>query len=189
MASKKAPPTPTPVDIATLHDAHPRISAQDWRSPLVRRLSGKDKYADGSSTISESFRDQALQKVDGLLSLRWKGLQKDFEQRIKTYQDPVITEHAALALACVLLTRHTSLRIYEVCRRGEAVDYWIGDVAKGKRFVLEVGGQQGGSLEALSTEKTQQLTRNPWGRAGFICVAVFDDASARLWFCTHEITS
>lgn len=189
MASKKAAPPPPQIDVGMLHLPHPRISAADWRSPLVRRLLGKPKYADGSSTLASSYRDEKLKTLDAPLTLHWNGLKEDFAQRVNTYQEPVITEHATLGLACLLLTEHAKLSITEVCRRGEVVDYWIGDKAKRKRFVLEVGGEQEGSLEGLSTEKAKQLSRNPWGRAGFICVAVFSEASARLWYCTHGSTS
>lgn len=185
MAAKKPS---KPVDVAALHLDHPRVSAQDWRSPLVRRLTGKTKYADGEATLWDSFRGQDLKAVDAKFNLRWAGLKDDFNRRMNTYQEPVITEHATLGLACILLTRHTKLQISEVCRRGEAVDYWLGDGMRRKRFVLEVGGQQGGSLEALSTQKTKQLFANPWGKPGFICVAVYDGAAARLWFCTHGST-
>jgi len=186
----KPVPKPTPaIDVSRLHDDHPKVCAQDWRSPLVRRLLGTSKYADGAASLNDSFRDQDLKEVPGQLPLYWKGLKGDFDQRINSYQEHILTEHATLGLACVLLAHHTKLRISEVCRRGESVDYWIGDAKVAKRLVLEVGGQQSGSLEALSTEKTKQLRQNPWGRSGFICVAIYENASARLWFCTHGSTS
>ncbi len=190
MTTKKPLTNPVPaVDVSTLHVEHPRVCAQDWRSPLVRRLLRKPKYADGSTPLNDSFKAQDLKEVLGQFPLEWKGLKEDFDQRVNTYQEHTITEHATLGLACVLLTRHTEFRISEVCRRGESVDYWIGDANVTKRFVLEVGGLQTGSLEALSTEKTNQLRDNPWCRGGFICVAVFEDVAARLWFCAHGSTS
>jgi hypothetical protein len=191
LVAKQKPPKPPAhaVDLAVLHVDHPRISAQDWRSPLVLRVSQKVRYADGTASFTSSFRGEDLQPADTALVFRWKGLRQDFEQRIKTYQEHILTEHATLGLACVLLTRHTDFRISEVCRRGDRVDYWIGDSKKRKRFVLEVGGEQGGSLEGLANEKTTQLRGNPWHRAGFICVAVYEGAAARLWFCTHGSSS
>ena len=35
-------------------EAHSNLRADDWRSPLVRRLIGCDNYADGSTTITGS---------------------------------------------------------------------------------------------------------------------------------------
>src|SRR5712692_463220 len=170
----KPEPMPIPaIDVSRLHEDHPKVCAQDWRSPLVHRLLGGSKYADGTASLNDSFRDEDLREAVGQLPLHWKGLKDDFDQRINSYQEHILTEHATLGLACILLTRHTNLRISEVCRRGERVDYWIGNAKVRKRFVLEVGGQQSGSLEALSTEKTKQLRQNPWGRNGFICVAVY----------------
>jgi hypothetical protein len=134
--------------------------------------------------MADSFRAENTKVVSSQLPLQWAGLKDDFNQCINTYQDPVLTEFATLGLACILLSRHTNFRISEVTRRGERVDYWIGDDKVRKRFVLEVGGQQGGSLESLSTAKTDQLNDNPWGRNGFICVAVYEAYAARLWFCT-----
>jgi hypothetical protein len=48
---------------------------------------------------------------------------------------------------------------------------------------LEVSGQRSGSIEDLCHAKTQQLLDNPFGKAGYVCVATFDAGTARLWFC------
>lgn len=177
------------VDITRLHEQHSSIRAQDWRSPLVFRLIGRKKYADGSVLIADSFRAEDTEAVASQLPLQWAGLKDDFNQCVNTYQDPVLTEFATLGLACILLSRHTNFRISEVTRRGERVDYWIGDSNVRKRFVLEVGGQQTGSIDQLSIAKTKQLNENPWGRNGFICVAVYGTSDARLWFCTNGSAS
>lgn len=171
------------IDVTTLHETHPRIRAKDWRSPLVLRLLQGPKYRDGQRVMTGSFRPVEGAEVSGALHLRWEGLGDDFKQCVNTYQEPVLTEFATLGLACVLLTNYTSFSISEVTRRGERVDYWIGDDQNRKRFVLEVGGQQNGPIDGLSTSKTTQLQDNPWKRPGFICVAVFAEAAARLWFC------
>lgn len=177
------------VDVARLHEQHSRVRAKDWRSPLVFKLSGRKRYSDGSASITDSFRAENTAAVSEPLALQWAGLKDDFDQCINAYQDPVLTEFATLGLACILLNRHTNFRISEVTRRGERVDYWIGDSVVRKRFVLEVGGQQGGSIEHLSLLKTNQLNANPWGRNGFICVAVYELQVARLWFCTNGSVS
>jgi hypothetical protein len=175
-----------PIDVPTLHVTHPRIRASDWRSPLVARLQGTNIYADGRATIRDSFRDETFEEAAHDLTLVWAGLREDFTLCVNTYQAPVITEYATLGLACVLLTHRASLEITEVTRRGERVDYWIGDENAPRRYVLEVGGQQHGSLEELCDEKTIQLRDNPWARDGFVCVAIFSEATARLWYCSAE---
>lgn len=178
-------PLATAVSVATLHEPHPRIRAADWRAPLVHRLLGQPGYRDGTANLEESYRSPKETTV-GTLELVWEGLRDDVTKCSNTYQEPVLTEFATLGLACVLLTRHTKLTISEVTRRGERVDYWIGDAGNRKRFVLEVGGEQSGSVDTLSDEKAKQLAENPWGRAGYICVAVYDASRVRLWFCDAD---
>lgn len=91
------------VDIRHLHHGHPRIRARDWRSPLVIRLLGSNKYSDGHRSIQESFRNSDRdQPIEQVLELIWKRLRADVDQCVRTYQDPVITEFAALGLACIL---------------------------------------------------------------------------------------
>lgn len=124
--------------------------------------------------------------VENSLGLAWNGLETDHDQCKNTYQEPVLTEFATLGLACILLTRHTDLRISEVTRRGEKVDYWIGDDAQRKQFVLEVGGLQNGNIDNLSNDKITQSVQNPWGRDGYVCVAVFGQLRSRLWYFLHR---
>lgn len=173
------------VDLGRLHEAHPQIRASDWRSPLVHRLLSGEKYQDGSVIIASSFRGVDLKVLSAPLTLRWAGLRDDFDKCVNTYQEPVLTEFATLGLACILLELHTPFRITEVTRRGERVDYWIGDDQVRRRYVLEVSGQQTGSTDALFDAKTLQLQKNPMGRSGFVCVATYHQANARLWFCHH----
>jgi hypothetical protein len=167
------------VDIARLHVAHPRIRAADWRSPLVRRLLNKQPYRDGSKLIGDSFRCPEGTESENQLSLTWSGLEEDVALTDNTYQEPVITEFATLGLACILTSRRTGLQITEVTRRGERVDYWLGD----KEYVLEVSGTQSGSLEKLYETKAQQLSENPFEKSGYVCVAEYKGLRARLWYC------
>lgn len=99
--------------------------------------------------------------------LVWTGLEKDYNQVINTYQEPVITEFATLGLACILVTRLTGLEITEGTRRGDRADYWLGN----KEYLLEVSGQQQGSLDALCTDKAEQLLDNPYSKPDYVrCV-------------------
>jgi hypothetical protein len=165
--------------INDLHQAHPEIRAQDWRSPLVRRLLAEGQYKDGSCDLADSFRSTAASApIEQSVKLSWAGLKEDFDRMVKTYQKPVITEFATLGLACMLVSERARLQITEVTRRGEKADYWLGD----KRFLLEVSGQESGSLEDLCTRKAAQLSENPFGKSGYVCVANYDRRSARLWF-------
>jgi len=168
-----------PVKIADLHRAHPRVRAKDWRSPLVRRLLPNGKYQDGNCQFDDGFRPpQSTIGAKQSLSLSWTGLKEDFDQTIKTYQEPVITEFATLGLACILVAKRAGLEITEVTRRGEKADYWLGD----KQLLLEVSGQQAGDIDGLCSEKASQLLANPFDKPGYVCVATYDNRVARLWF-------
>ena len=167
------------VKINDLHHAHPEIRAKDWRSPLVRRLLPDGTYKDGNCNMADSFRSPStLKPEEQSTALSWSGLKRDFDQMVRTYQEPVITEYATLGLACILLEERTEHVITEVTRRGEKADYWLDD----KLFLLEASGQQSGSLDALCLEKAAQLQDNPFEKPGYVCVANYAERSARLWF-------
>jgi hypothetical protein len=169
----------TRIAVADLHVAHPLIRAKDWCSPLVLRLLFPDSYRDGSRGVQDSFRALAdAPPTEGALDLWWKDQKIDCDQVEHTYQAPVITEFATLGLACILVGDRAKLEITEVTRRGEKADYWLGD----KELLLEVSGQQSGDIEALCTQKAKQLLDNPFGKPGFVCVAIYEKSAARLWF-------
>jgi hypothetical protein len=167
------------IEIARLHEAHPQIRAQDFRSPLIKRLIAGAVYRDGGCNVSDSFRAPGIDTpTQSVLNLSLAGLKSDYEQVSRTYQEPVITEFATLGLACILVAKRTGLEITEVTRRGDRADYWLGD----REFLLEVSGQQVGNIDALCREKADQLLGNPFDKPGYVCVAIYDRRSARLWF-------
>ena len=167
------------INVNAIPDPHPQLRAEDWRSPLVRRLIGCDTYQDGTVEVSGSFigQDDELPTNETLI-VGWTDLATDFYKVIKTYQAPVITELATLGLACGMVTALTGLEITEVTLRGDRADYWLGD----KDLMLEVSGQESGDLAALCEEKSEQLANNPHGKDGYVCVANYAEAKARLWF-------
>lgn len=169
--------------VETLHLPHPQIRAQDWRSPLVRRLSDSDAYTNGSAVVADSFRPEAGAASNSSLEFTWgKDLRQDFVQCVRTYQAHTITEYATLGVACAVVHHRASLEITEVTRRGEKADYWLGD----KALMLEVSGQQDGNLDVLCHEKSTQLLSNPFGKSGFVCVANFAARVVRLWFVSKQ---
>ncbi len=135
---------------------------------------------DGECLLSDSFRAPgALQPTEHTIPLRWAGLKADFDEVVKTYQEPVITESlASLGLACILVAKRAGLEVTEVTRRGERAHDWLGD----REFLLEVSGQQSGDLDRLCGDKASQLLENPFGDGGYVCVANYDRQCARLWF-------
>lgn len=166
------------VNVNELHNHHPRIRAEDFRSPLVRRLSGTERYADGHRTLRNSYRSSSIEATETDINLNWSGLRDDYNKCINTYQEPIITEFATLGLSCILLHLNVNREITEVTRRGEKADYWIGE----REEMIEVSGQQNGDIEELCVRKSVQLLENPFRRPGYVCVAIYKDSKARLWY-------
>lgn len=166
------------INVNNLHAQHPQLRAKDWRSPLARRLLQSDTYADGSECLLISHRSAMNEVTSGSDEYQWSGLGDDFAQTVRTYQAPVITEYATLAIACATLNAYAGQEITEVTRRGEKADYYIGD----REYLLEASGQQSGNLAFLCQEKSEQLLENPFGKNGYVCVANFSTREARLWF-------
>jgi hypothetical protein len=170
------------VDVDQLHQPHPQIRAEDWRSPLVLRLLGSKEYRDGSKLIHDSYRaKEDAPPMAFQLDLRWSGLDVDFKKCVNTYQEYRLTEYSALGLACILVDRRASLEITEVTRLGQKTDYWLGK----RELMLEVSGQQSGSLDYLCSEKAQAVKTNPFQKDGYVCVVDYETAMARLWFFKH----
>lgn len=171
------------IAVETIHENHPLIRAEDWRSPLVARLTAGASYADGNATVIDSFKASgSTEESNDSVSLSWSGLGVDYSRCLNTYQESVITEFAALAVACILVHTRARLEITEVTRRGEKVDYWLGK----RELLLEVSGTQAGDLAAIRDRKAdEQLRVNPFGIGGYVCVSRFDDLSAVLWFYIH----
>lgn len=170
------------VPLERLHEDHPRIRAEDWRSPLVARLTDEAEYADGTGQVAVSLKLKGAGNESYDVNVSWEGLSDDYARCLNTYQGNVITEFAALATACVLC-READLEITEVTRRGEKVDYWLGD----REWLLEVGGTKKGDLDRLCKDKAEkQLCVNPFERDGFVAVSRFERPEARLWFFRHN---
>jgi hypothetical protein len=73
------------------------------------------------------------------------------------------------------------IAVTRVTRRGESVDYWIGN----REYVLEVSGQQTGNLEYLRDEKAKQLCKNPMEKPGYVSVTNFQ--KRRSYLCYYEV--
>lgn len=170
------------IDATNLEQLQPNLRAADWRSPLVYRLLKSREYVEEPRCVNDTYVGRSGEKEDGIVEVIWSGLREDFRKCLNSYQEPVLTEFATLGLACILLRTRANMEITEVCRRGEKVDYWLGD----RELLLEVGGLSAGNLEALSTEKKDQLLSNPFECDGYICVAVYASASAVVSFHTYE---
>jgi hypothetical protein len=91
-------------------------------------------------------------------------------------QEHVVTEWAALGVACVVLARYSTLRLRAVTVRGDRFDYWVSD---GRRdYGLEVSGTISGGLESRHREKVSQLLENPYRVDGFAIAVGFSPPAA-----------
>jgi hypothetical protein len=86
-------------------------------------------------------------------------------------QENVLTEWAALGVACVVLARYGGMRIRAVAARGDRFDYWVAD---GDYYhALEVSGTTTDDLASRHREKVGQLLDNPFGLGGYVIVVGF----------------
>ena len=166
-------------DVSHLGDLHPRIRAEDWRSPLIHRLLNNCEYRESEAAVSVGFKAPLADEEECQFVLGWTGLGADFERCLNTYQGPVLMEFAGMGLACIAVHGLAELEITEVTMRGQRADYWLGD----RSLLLEVSARQDGDLDRLFQEKSRQLLANPFGKSGYVFAAHFGRLKARLWFC------
>jgi hypothetical protein len=179
MSESEAGTAANPVRVESLHEAHPQLRAADWRSPLVARLTDSSPYSDGRGALDVSYRNDGSEPQESPVHVSWSGLEEDYRLALNTYQEPVLTEFAALGVACILCDCRAGLEITEVTRRGERVDYWLGD----RLYLLEVSGTTSGNLADLCKAKAiDQLQVNPFSKDGYVCATRFASRESRLWF-------
>ena len=86
-------------------------------------------------------------------------------------QDHIITEWAALAMACVVLAKYTPLRLRAVALQGDRFDYWVTD---GHRdYGLEISGTLEEDIEGRHRDKVRQLLANPYRVDGYAVTVRF----------------
>jgi len=104
--------------------------------------------------------------------LQWDA-QSAFTQPVAV-QERVLTEWAALGIACVLLPALLGVRIVSVAVEGERFDYLVSDgIAE---WGLEISGtmtEDEGDLQERLRLKMRQLQDNPYGMMGYVVVAAF----------------
>lgn len=106
------------------------------------------------------------------VSLQWDA-QSAFQQPVAV-QERVLTEWAALGIACVLLPTLLGVRIVSVAVEGERFDYRVSDGVT--EWGLEISGtmtEDEGELRERLRLKIRQLHDNPYGIMGYVVVAAF----------------
>lgn len=91
-------------------------------------------------------------------------------------QEHVVTEWAAVGIACALVPVYTGLRVLQVTQAGDGFDYWVGDDRW--EYALEVSGTIEGSLTGRHAAKVRQLQGNPYGVDGYVAVTRFASLEA-----------
>lgn len=86
-------------------------------------------------------------------------------------QDHIITEWAALAMACVVLAKYTPLRLRAVALQGDRFDYWVTDGQSD--YGLEISGTLEEGIEGRHGEKVRQLLANPYRIDGYALTVRF----------------
>lgn len=89
-------------------------------------------------------------------------------------QERVLTEWAALGVACVLLPALCGVPIVSVAAEGERFDYRVSD--GGIEWGLEISGtmtEEAGELRERLRLKIRQLNDNPYGMMGYVVVVGF----------------
>ena len=114
-------------------------------------------------------------------TIRWSRLPLD----VAPTQDELrATEEGAVAIALALSARHCKWRVVRCLqsRLAEGAD-WLMDDGSNRRVVLEVGGTDGGNVDALLVRKMEQARRSIFSRRGraAACVVRFVEPRALLW--------
>ncbi|HTU91588.1 MAG TPA: hypothetical protein VMF69_16010 [Gemmataceae bacterium] len=86
-------------------------------------------------------------------------------------QEHVVTEWAALAMACVVLAKYTPLRLRAVALQGDRFDYWVTD-GRGD-YGLEISGTLEEDIEGRHRDKVRQLLANPYRNDGYAVTVRF----------------
>ena len=100
-------------------------------------------------------------------------------------QSHTITEWAACGIALAIVPLYTSYQVLEVARIGERFDYWLGHSVR--EVGLEISGTIEGDLALRTKVKQNQLKRNPYKSAGYVCVVGFEKQQVRLSFSESEV--
>jgi hypothetical protein len=137
-----------PFAIARLH-REPRITETQVRVRM-RNLSGQPE------------EERALR-------LFWSA--ESAARRPLAVQEHIVTEWAALAMACVVLAKYTPFRLRAVALQGDSFDYWVTD---GQRdYGLEISGTLEEDIEGRHREKVRQLLANPYRTDGYVLTVRF----------------
>jgi hypothetical protein len=140
----------------------------------------------GPTRVQEVAIDVTIRDVDvpgernRKLGLSWS--EGDMAPLPPGVQDHIVTEWAALGIACAVVSVCAGLRVRSVTGQGDRFDYWVDD--REGEFALEVTGTQAGELESRHRSKVAQFQENPFGVDGYVISVGF--VSRRVIFSFHR---
>jgi hypothetical protein len=149
----------------------------------IERLRGDGD--DTEATLSVSLRDLGFTgEVQRVLRLVWSPTSVSL--RPLAVQPHTLTEWAAIAIACAVVSHYGGLRVQEVAAYGDRFDTWVTD---GEReYGLEVSGTTTEEVETRHRAKVRQLLANPFGVDGYVVVVGFATRTAVFSFHRYPET-
>jgi hypothetical protein len=96
------------------------------------------------------------------------------------YARVLITEWAALGVACAVMKVYTGMCIQTVAGHGDRFDYWVSD--GNCRWGLEISGTATKEAENRHRQKLIQLRKNPVTAGGFVVIVDFATKTVLLSF-------
>ncbi len=162
-----------------LEDIIPRhhIGAEMFIPFTVLRLRGHSDICEAVWTISARDLGNASEQCR-MLRVTWSP--ESVPIRPPGVSDHVVTEWAALGMACILVARYTPYHIFETAQIHDCFDFWLTDGHR--KCGLEVSGTLSGALEVRHRAKIEQWRPNPHRVDGLVVVAGFDARQAILSF-------
>jgi hypothetical protein len=153
--------------LETIADLH-AIDAKLFLPFVVYRLRGES--AAGEVEWAVTLREIG-QPGDRKHRLRLQWSAETASLRPPGVAEHVITEWAALGVACAVILVYARLRIQAVSRQGDTFDYWV--MLGEREMGLEVSGTSSTDVESRHRAKIRQWAANPYGVDGFVVTVGF----------------
>jgi hypothetical protein len=128
----------------------------------------------GDSSTGESMLTVRLRGMETKENLRTLRLTWSVESVLTGsfgVQEHIVTEWAAMGVACIVVWQYAGLHIRAVATPGERFDFWVTDGMR--QWALEVSGTMTEAVEKRHQEKVNQLRENPYGVDGYVVVVAF----------------
>jgi len=144
-----------------------RVGATLFLPLTIHRLRGDRsvRSAEFVVTLQDILEESTVQRN---LRILWE---TDAPALPPAVQEKIITEWAALGIACAVVDTFLGLTLRAVAAEGDRFDYWLND--GNTDLGLEVSGTITESVEARHREKVAQLRANPYGVDGYVVVVGF----------------